>query len=141
MTLTKDIAKPSDNRVTDVTNFTTTLKWIMELLELEEEDDYGILKPTEYAFQTAMQLVVEAYEFLGNRFPRSSNSSTDEAGGIILTWKNYDKTGKVMLFCPASSEEAAFIYHKTPQQSAAAVDKEVSSSKLAYWLEGLVSKA
>jgi hypothetical protein len=36
-------------------NFIVTLQGLMELLETEEqEDEYGILKPTDYAFQSVL---------------------------------------------------------------------------------------
>ncbi|NER34286.1 MAG: hypothetical protein F6J93_09670 [Oscillatoria sp. SIO1A7] len=114
MTLTKDIATAteSDQCPSDVNNFTTTIKRVLELLELEEEDDYGILKPTEYAFQTAMQLVLEAYEIMGNRFPRGS-TCTDEQGGISITWQSKQPKRAVILFCPCSPEKPAYIYRDT----------------------------
>ena len=41
-------------------NFRITVERLIQLLGLEEEDEYGILRLTEYAFKTAMKLVVEA---------------------------------------------------------------------------------
>ena len=41
-------------------NFRITVERPIQLLDLEEENEYGILRPTEYAFRTAMQFVVEA---------------------------------------------------------------------------------
>jgi hypothetical protein len=40
-------------------NFRITVQRPIQLLDLEEEDEYGILRPTEYAFRTAMKFVVE----------------------------------------------------------------------------------
>jgi len=87
--------------------FTITLKRIVELLESEEKDDYGILKPSEYAFKTAMNLVVETYEMMGSSFPKAS-ASTDHEGGIILAWKNRELERQVRLFCPFSPEKQAY---------------------------------
>jgi len=41
------------------------------------------LRPTEYAFRTAMKLVVEAYDILGDNFPKAS-TSTDDLGTIAI---------------------------------------------------------
>jgi hypothetical protein len=38
----------------NISNFTQTLKSLLELLDLEEEDEYGTLKPTDYAFKTTI---------------------------------------------------------------------------------------
>ncbi len=40
-------------------NFWITVERPIQLLDLQEEDLYGILRLTEYAFRTAMKLVVE----------------------------------------------------------------------------------
>ncbi|MEG5136333.1 MULTISPECIES: hypothetical protein [unclassified Microcoleus] len=42
-----------------LSNFRVTVERLLELLDLED-DEYGILRPTEYAFKTAMKLIVEA---------------------------------------------------------------------------------
>ena len=109
MTVTKEVPTKSID-TGGASNFTTTLKRILELLDLEASDDYGILKPTEYAFKTAMQLVVETYEIMGSDFPKGSNF-TDDRGGIFLTWKNRDPQDKIILLCPAKKQ--AFIARKT----------------------------
>lgn len=92
--------------------FAVTIERILELLELEEEDDYGILKPTEYAFKTAMKLVLEAYKVMEIEFPQAS-ACTDDEGGIRLTWSSRESERKVCLFCPNNSEQPVDIYHST----------------------------
>lgn len=116
MTVTKEI--PTKNiELKSESNFTTTLKRILELLDLEEEDDYGILKPTEHAFKTAMQLVVDAYEIMGNSFP-SGSESTDEEGSIFINWISKDRKRSVILFCPCSPEKQAYVYHDASDEHA-----------------------
>ena len=41
-------------------NFRITVERPIQLLDLEEEDEYGIWRPTDYAFRTAMKFGVEA---------------------------------------------------------------------------------
>lgn len=131
MTLAKDI-QTETNSQGSASNFTTTLKRILELLDLEAEDDYGILKPTDYAFKMAMNLVVEAYEIMGNSFPLGSES-TDEKGGIRIAWQKRNRDCNVRLFCPSSAGEKAYIYHNKGDESA--VEYDVSASNLFQWLE------
>ena len=68
-------------------NFRITVERLIQLLHLEAEDEYGILRPTEYAFRTAMKFVVEAYDSMGNSFPKCS-MGTDDQGSIRLAWQN-----------------------------------------------------
>jgi uncharacterized protein YuzE len=89
-------AKPSSRDIT------VTLKRLIALLEEDETDEYGILQPTQFAFKLAMRLVVEAYEVMGDSFPRAS-ASTDEQGGIRLTWRKmmkvkYDPEADILIF-------------------------------------------
>lgn len=115
-----------------VSDFTITLKRLRELLDLEAEDDYGILRPTEYAFNTALKLVIEAYEIMGSRFPRAA-ASTDELGGIRLAWQNIDQDCRVRIFCPSSPDKQAYIYHQKSDEYGS--EDVVSSSLLVQWLE------
>ena len=112
--------------------FSITLKRLVELLDLEEEDDYGILRPTPYAFTTAMKLVLEAYEVMGDSFPPAS-PCTDHLGGIKLSWSSRNPERTVRLFCPDSPEQPADIYHSTSNEYA--VEYLLSVSRLLYWLQ------
>ncbi len=112
-------------------NYRITAQIILELLELEEEDEYGILRPTEYAFRTAMQLVLGAYDSMGDNFPNAS-VCPDEKGGIMLDWSKDNPPCAIHLFCPSSPEIKAYIYHQNGDDYAG--DYEVSSSRLSYWL-------
>ncbi len=129
------VAQPIDSKsiiTTGSSNFTDTLKNILELLDLEEDDDYGILKPTEYALKTVIALVIEAYEIIGNKFPEGS-TCTDDRGGITVDWTSKEPRRKVRLFCPSTSEQSIDIYHSQGDQ--ASVEDVVSVSTLVYWLQ------
>jgi len=112
--------------------FAVTLESLVELLELEDEDDYGVLKPTEYAYLTAMKLVLEAYKVLGSDFPKAS-ASTDDEGGIRLSWQSREKDCRVRVFCPSSPEKKAYIYHQKGDEYGC--DYEVSAPALVSWLK------
>ena len=111
-----------------------TLKRLVALLEEEETDDYGILQPTPAAFKLAMGLVVEAYDVMGDRFPKAS-ASTDEQGGIRLTWSKVEPDCQVRLVCPAAANQTAYLYHESGDDYA--VEREVTVSTLLQWLEWL----
>ena len=82
MTVAKEQTTNSTSN-SGLSNFRITIERLIELLDLEEEDEYGILRPTEYAFRTAIKLVVEVYDRMGNSFPKCS-SGTDDRGSITL---------------------------------------------------------
>ncbi len=109
---------------------TVTLKRLIDLLEEDEADEYGILQPSQVAFKLAMRFVVEAYDAMGDDFPKAS-ASTDEEGSIRLTWSKPESDCEVRLICPAQIDKAAYLYHELG--SISAVEREVSN--LNQWLE------
>jgi hypothetical protein len=125
MTVTQ-AARPASNSIT------VTLKRLIALLAEDEVDEYGILQPSQTAFKLAMQFVIEAYEAMGDEFPKAS-ASTDEEGGIRLIWSKPESDCEVRLICPAQSNKAAYLYHELG--SAYAVEREVFD--LTQWLEWL----
>lgn len=116
----------------EVQGITITLKRLVELLESEDEDDYGILKPSDYAFKTVLNLISKAYSHMGSCFPKAS-ASTDHEGGIRLAWTSLQPERTVRLFCPSSPERPVDIYHSTSDEYA--VEDVVSVSTLVQWLE------
>jgi hypothetical protein len=58
MTVAKEQITDSSSN-SGLLNFRIRVKRPLQLLDLEAEDKYGILRPTEYAFRTAMKFVVE----------------------------------------------------------------------------------
>lgn len=131
MTVAKEQITDSSSN-SGLLNFRITVERLIELLDLEEEDDYGILRPTEYAFRTAMKLVVEAYDSMGNSFPKAS-TGTDDRGSIRLAWQNINADRRVRLFCPHSSDDKAYIYHQKSEEYAS--EDITSGAILVYWLE------
>ena len=111
-----------------------TLKRLIALLEEDETDEYGILQPSQSAFKLAMRFIVEAYEAMGDSFPRAS-ASTDEKGGIRLTWSKLEPECEVRLVCPADAEQQVYLYHELGKTYA--VEQSVTASNLVQWLEWL----
>jgi hypothetical protein len=111
-----------------------TLNRLVALLEEDETDEYGRLQPTQSAFKRTMQLVIEAYDAIGDRFPKAV-VSTDDQGGIRVTWSRLDADCEVRLVCPAQAAEGAYIYHEL--RSEYAVVRDLTGSTLAQWLDWL----
>jgi hypothetical protein len=118
-----------------IQGITATLQSLVELLELEEDDDYGILRPTDHAFKTAMNLVLEAHTSLQDAFPRAS-ATTDHLGGVRLTWKNPQFGKTVRLTSPANPTQTVDLYHSSADVYA--VEDLTSTTSLAHWLEWIL---
>lgn len=115
-------------------DITVTLKRLIALLEEDETDKYGILQPSQSAFKLAMQLVVDAYEIMGDSFPRAS-ASTDDQGSIRLTWSKQAIDIEVRLVCPANANQKAYLYRELRDDYA--VEHDVTAFILVQWLEWL----
>jgi hypothetical protein len=115
-------------------NLVVTLKRLIALLEENEADDYGILQPSQSAFKQAMRLTIEAYDAMGDCFPRAS-ASTDEKGGIRLTWSKLEPECEVRLVCPAIADYPVYLYHEVGETYA--IEQNVTASILVKWLEWL----
>ena len=111
---------------------TVTLKRLVALLEEDETDEYGVLQPSQSAFKLAIRFVLEAYDAMGDRFPKAS-ASTDEQGSIRLTWSKLESDCEVRLICPAHHDQLAYLYHELGNDYA--VEREVTVSVLLSWLE------
>ncbi len=121
-------ARPSSSAIS------VTLKRLVALLEEEETDEYGVLKPGQAAFKLAMQFVVEAYDAMGDRFPKAS-ASTDEQGNIRLTWSKLEPECEVRLICPTHTDQQAYLYHELGNDYA--VERQITISTFVQWLEWL----
>lgn len=117
----------SENEELDI-----TLARLQDLLEEEDEDDYGVAKPSAYAYGTALALVSEAARLMRNRFTRAS-ASTDDRGGIRLTWTRPEAEAR--LVCAHQSDKPTYLYHEAGDEYG--VEYDVSASALAQWLDWL----
>ncbi|MEG3881202.1 hypothetical protein QT972_27945 [Microcoleus sp. herbarium7] len=124
MTLAKEQITDSSSN-SGLSNFRITIERLIELLDLEAEDEYGILRPTEYAFRTAMKLVVEAYDRMGNSFPKAS-TSPNKQGSIRLAWENTNADRAVRLICPINADRKSYIYHVSGESGS----KDITSAAL-----------
>jgi hypothetical protein len=111
-----------------------TLSRLVSLLEEEETDDYGVLRPTLFAFVTALELIVGASLQLLSGLPRAT-PCTDEQGGIRFEWSRPAR--QVGLVVPAHQGGRMYVYHADGDERGLA--EQVSASTLANWLRWLVT--
>jgi hypothetical protein len=107
---------------------------LAELIEENEEDDYGILRPTHYAVRTTSQLILNSGLQSRKRIPYAAVTS-DDAGGVRIEW--YWHNRELRLIVPASKDGQSYIYHEG--DGAHNIDRRVSANTLARWLDWLAN--
>lgn len=134
--ITEAILRKSEERFTSENiDLNITLTRLQGLLEEEdEEDDYGVTKPSAYAYGTALALVSEAARLMKTDFTRGS-ASTDDKGGIRLTWLR--PNAEVRLVCAHQPDKSTYLYHEVGDEYG--VEHDVSAPKVAHWLNWLNS--
>lgn len=125
-------SKNEDNTTIEKPGIEILRERLIELLQEEDEDEYGILKPTSHAFDTAWKLVSDASNFLRKNFPKAS-ASTDEKGGIRLTWTRLEPEIEVRLICPSDPSRKTYLYHENSE--AHGIIENVTALTLADWLQ------
>lgn len=106
-------------------DFVITLSRIEALRAEEEEDD----RPSEHAYNMAVQLLREAAQELKMDFPRAS-ASVGPGRGLRITWSS--GTREIRLICGGSPTKKTYIYRESGSEHA--VDYSVNGSWLAQYL-------
>ena len=106
---------------------------LLNLLTEKGEDDYGRVDPTQFAFKTASEFILNAEWMLGRDI--KSSSVVDSEGGIRTTWAAGDR--KVKLVCPATPNSSVYIYESSPM-GGVVHDQEVTFLVLAKRLSWLL---
>jgi hypothetical protein len=115
-----------------------TIERINELLEDDEEDEYGeVIIPTEHAIKTATKLVLESARLIPKRFFKAW-VSTEDLGGVRLDWSKPDLEKEVRLVIPSTANSKIYLYHETINEYG--VEYNVSAKTLSHWLSWLNSK-
>lgn len=107
------------------------IRQLVELRNEEESDEYGTLRASQHAFDTACQLLTDAAivsAFQGRQIPHAC-ASTDSEGGIHIEWMR--PTAGVSLIVPASPERDEYIYHEVGK---AYSTEPATAEALARWL-------
>ena len=90
-----------------------SLSRLVDLLEENGEDDYGMIGPTQFAFKTAFRMIQRAEKLAGGEF--SSSPSVDSEGGIRVTWRCEDR--QIKLICPSTPDVPMYIYQSSQERS------------------------
>jgi hypothetical protein len=108
------------------------VRQLVELCNEPTTDEYGILRPTQHAFDAACQLLIDA-AIVSARESRAipyGCASTDSEGGIRIEWVR--PTSSVHLVVPASLDRRSYIYHEVGD---AYGTMTATPKKLARWLQ------
>lgn len=110
------------------------VKQLITLRQEGPEDEYGILRPTDFAFEAAVSLLIDCAIELSvthhRKMPRGCASS-DSEGGIRIEWVRPQTS--VHLAIPAQQQpRRCYIYHEDAGDFG--VEHAVSAKELAVWL-------
>lgn len=115
-------------------NLRITQNRLNELLTIEEDEEEAIVKPSEYAFNTACKIISDVYRALRDKFPKAS-VSVDSVGEITLGWYRREIDSKVGFVCSPTQEEKNYIYYAKGEEFN--IVENVTSQTLVKWLEWL----
>lgn len=114
-----------------IRHMSSILGQLVELRNSPEHDDYGRLQPTEPAFETAWDLLVNAAicaHCESREIPRGC-ACTDSDGGVRIEWNR--PSASVRLNVPAEPKAPAYVYHEVGDDYAA---EDATPELLSYWL-------
>jgi hypothetical protein len=116
----------------NITHLSAIIRQLVELRSEEETDEYGTLRPSRLAFETACSLLTDAaiVAALRNRRIPHGCASTDSEGGIRVEWVR--PTSSVHLVIPASADRDGYVYHEVGNVYGSA---PATPEMLAHWLQ------
>jgi len=112
-----------------------SLRRLLNLLQEKGEDDYGVIDPTQFAFKTAIEFVLNAESMLGREI--KSSPVVDSEGGIRIAWRIGSR--QVKLICPATPDGTIYVYESSPTGSSIYnqnVTFKTLAGRLAWLLHG-----
>lgn len=112
-------------------DYGTTLARVEQLRREDIEDD----RPSEFAYQCALNVLVEAGRELGLKFPRAS-ASVGPNRGLRITWSLAAK--EVRLICGGTPANRSYIYSESGPNHG--VDHTVNGDQLAQHLRWALSE-
>jgi hypothetical protein len=127
-----------DSATASIPELEITVERISELKEEDEEDEYGeIINPTEYAIKAAIELVSKTARSISEKFFKAW-VSTEDSGGVVLTWSKPELDKKVRLVIPPMPDRKIYFYHEMAEEYG--VEYNVSAKTLSEWLSWCNSK-
>lgn len=122
-------------------NLQLVLSRIAQLLNEPETDDFGIARPSDFAYETAVNLLNAAAPRMKSTFPRGT-AVVDHEGGIQLSWMGTDRQLHLIIRAHPTSRHLLFYYfpsgHRVRGLEAGPSAAEVLASWLDSFCEGRV---
>ncbi len=116
-------------------DFNLVIERVTSLVQEAEDEESGIVPPTEYALATTLKMLRAAYPLVEGRFPRAA-VSTDDVGGISVYWMKPGRS--VQLTVPADEHGPNYLYYREGTNSE--LDKDVTASSLTRRLSWFASE-
>ncbi len=110
-------------------HFDTNVSRLVKLLREDDAED----RPTPYAFEQALHLLMDIRHAVNGPFPRASVATAADQG-IHVYWKRPDRYIKLSI--PARSHETGYIYHEQGQEFGV---EGLSPQTLAKWTRWLTN--
>ena len=107
------IPQRSKSASAEIRHLSSLVEQLENLRDAEEADAYGILRPSDLAYERTRDLLIDAAIFAagnGRQIPHGC-VSTDSEGGVRVEWVR--RTNSVHLAVPATSRRNPYIYHET----------------------------
>jgi hypothetical protein len=118
----------------EVKELSGLLEQLSELRQEEPNDDYGILRLEESAFEHARELLTNATIVLAikhqHKMPYGC-ASTDSEGGLRIEWFRTDVSVHLVIHAAAAGGKQ-YIFHQI--HGASVVENDVTAETLAVWL-------
>lgn len=108
---------------------------LVELRNQPERDEYGTLRPSKHAFETACNLLTDAAivsALIGREIPHGC-ASTDSQGGVRIEWVR--PTSSAHLVVPALADHVGYVYHEIGDDYGTVA---ATPETLASWLREIV---
>ena len=93
-------------------DLSSLMQGLVQLRDEAARDDYGILRASKHAFDTACQFLIDAAIVSareGKQIPYGC-AVTDSEGGVRIEWAR--PTSNVRLVIPPSAQEEGYVYHE-----------------------------
>ncbi len=123
----------------DVHNLEIVLRDLLSLRSLEEEDEYGPLRPSDHAFTVATKIITDllvAVRTDGYGYMPRPQVVPDGEGGIRFLW--HQEQRQIRVGIPAGSDGRFYLYHEVKNEHG--VVNEPTVNALLHWLRWLAIK-
>lgn len=118
-----------ENLVASAADLADLFAKINNLAFAPEEDQYGLVRPSQHAFKWCFSLLAEIVQRSGTmRAP--SDVAADRNADIRISWRLGGRLAE--LVCPSDQAEDPYIYHSSEQEFAIA--ERVTAEQLSGWI-------